>query len=123
MDYQTNVGMLEVRLFDNETGYGFLINQPGISPVIYLNRTLLGEDSNNRLYQEVHKKLLHRHHSMNIWERVMPFRVYYEEIIFQENVILTVKRRNRNMIFGRFLKATVACEICESRVMGYRLIG
>jgi hypothetical protein len=81
MDYKTNVGMLEVRFFDNETGLGFLINQPGISPVIYLNRTLLGEDQTELMFQEVYGKLLDLHHTMNVWERVVPFVKYYEELV------------------------------------------
>jgi hypothetical protein len=86
MDYQTNVGTLEVRFFDNETGLGFLINQPGIPPVIYLNRTLLGEDQSELMYQEVYGKLLDLHHTMNVWERVVPFRRFYEDLIPEEIV-------------------------------------
>lgn len=80
MDNEPDANFLATRFFDNDSGYGFIINQPGIDPVICLNRTLLGYDPTNPLYQQVYSALMDYYHSLNIWEFVFPFRRFYEEL-------------------------------------------
>jgi hypothetical protein len=109
--------VLEVRFFDNETGYGFLINQPGLQPLIYLNRTLLGEDSNDALYRKIYDRLVEHYNSLNFWELIMPFCTYYEELTIQE------VPGSEIIILGRFERVQMPCPTCESRMYGYRLIG
>jgi len=117
MDYSSNAGALAIRYFDCETGYGFLINQPGLDPLIYLNRTLLGEIPSNPLHQTIYQTLLEYYHSLNIWEFVFPFRRFYEEIASRQAVKADV------IILGRFQRSEHYCKTCEAKMLGYRLIG
>lgn len=117
MEEPTNVALLETRFFDNETGYGFLINQPGLPPLIYLNRTLLGEESSGYLYRKVYDTLFNLYTTLDVWELLFPFTRFYEDVEAK------LPKEDEIIILGRFKRAETTCKVCESKLLGYRLIG